>query len=417
MNETQSLDSRARQLALAPADQRPSLATALQANLRPMGVYPASIRSWYQALGRGELAPMTVPAFNVRGLTYALGRAIWRAALDRKAGPFMFELAPSEAVAGKQTFEEFAALTLAAAAREGYRGPVFLQGDHFGVETPQGLTDILDLAQRVMKAGFYQVDIDASHLFDPKRADLAGYHLPNARAVARIVADLRGRQPQGHRLALGGEVGEIGGRNTSGADLLAFYQEFSRCLPPGVAGLDKISAQTGTLHGGNVQPDGTVGHMPLDFNLASALSRQARALGLAGLVQHGASTLSLPDLSRLPDTGVVEVHLATQIQNIVFDHPAFPSDLLHQMRDRLVLSAHGAEGEQVAEENQQSEAQRFYRARWTAWGAFRSELLELPETALRPITQSLSAWVADIFHALRVEGCAERVNDYAGEAP
>ena len=328
MIEAHPIDLRARQLASAPADQRLSLASSLQADLRSMGVYPASIRSLYQALGRGELDPMTVPAFNVRGLTYELARAIWRTALDMQAGPFMFELAPAEASSGGQTFEEYAALTLAAAAREGYRGPVFLQGDHFEVESPQELTGILGLSHRVLKAGFYQLDIDASHLFDPQSGDLPGFHMPNARAAARIVADLRASQPPGIRLTLGGEVGEIGGRNTSLADLVAFHQDFLGYLPADVAGLDKISAQTGTRHGGMVEPDGRVGRMPLDFELVSDLSRQARALGMAGLVQHGASTLSLPDLARLPDIGVLEVHLATQIQNIVFDHPAFPRVLL-----------------------------------------------------------------------------------------
>jgi hypothetical protein len=414
MNGDHPLDLRAKQLAMAPVGQRLALAAALQADLRTFGVYPASLRSWYRAVGRGELAPVTVPAFTVRGLTYVLGRAMWRAALARRAGPFMFELAPSEASTGGQLFEEYAALALAAAAREGYRGPVFLQGDHFGIEAPQEFDGVLALARRVTSAGFYQLDIDASHLFDLKSSDLAGFHAPNARATARMAAELRGSQP-GSRLVLGGAVAEIGGRNTTVADLLAFYQELLRSVPAGLAPLDKVSAQTGTMHGGLIQADGTLGRMPVDIDLATDLGRQARALGLNGLVQHGASTLSLADLARLPEANVVEVHLATQVQNIVFDHPAFPADLLERMRERLLLSDRGAEGEHAAETDSSSEAQRFYRARWTAWGLFRTELLALPEAALGPITECLSAWVADIFQALRAEGLADRVRTYAAE--
>jgi phosphoenolpyruvate-protein kinase (PTS system EI component) len=169
------------------------------------------------------------------------------------------------------------------------------------------------------------------------------------------------------------------------------------------------------MHGGLIQADGTMGRMPVDLDLAADLGRQARALGLTGLVQHGASTLSLADLARLPAANVVEVHLATKVQNIVFDHPAFPADLLERMRERLLLSARGAEGEQVVEIDSSSEAQRFYRARWTAWGLFRTELLALPEAALSPITESFSAWVADIFQVLRAEGLADRVRAYAAE--
>ena len=415
MNERQELDLRARQIALAPLDERYSLATSLRADLRAMGVYPASIRSLYQALGRGELPAMTVPAFNVRGLTYELGRAFWRTALELQAGPFLFELAPSEASTGHQTFEEYAALALAAAAREGYRGPVFLQGDHFGIDSPAEQADVLALAQRAIKAGFYQLDIDASYLADPQSNDLAGRHLPNARATASMITDLRGLEPQGAWLTLGGEVGEIGGPDTSVPELLAFCRDVSRHLPAGVDGLDKVSAQTGTRHGGIVQPDGAPGCMEMDIDLAADLSRQARALGLAGLVQHGASTLSLDDLARLPAAGVVEVHLATQIQNIAFDHPAFPPALLNQMRERLVTSAREAEGDRTIGREPMSEAQRFYHSRWTAWGLFRAELLDLSEGILQPITQSLGAWVGAIFRALRVDGCAERVRAYAGE--
>jgi fructose/tagatose bisphosphate aldolase len=415
MKPGHTLDIQARQLALAPTHQRFELASALHAQAVSLGVYPASIRPVYQAMGRGELEPITVPAFNVRGLTYSLGRAIWRTAIDLHAGPFMFELAPSEASACNQTFEECVALVLAAAAREGYRGPVFLQGDHFGIESPEALISVLDLARRVIQAGFYQIDIDASHLFDPLCEDLAGFHRPNAQATAHLIAELRS-SPHGARLTLGGEVGEIGGRNTSVSDLQAYHQELSQYLPAGVAALDKISAQTGTTHGGIINPDGTVDRMPLDLDLAAALSRQARVLGWAGLVQHGASTLSLPDLAQLPGAGVVEVHLATQIQNIVFDHPAFPPALLDQMRAKLVLSDRGAEGEQVQEESELSYAQRFYRARWAAWGIFKTELLDLPEETMQPIAQTLGAWVADIFQALQVAGRADLLSGITGEA-
>ena len=167
-------------------------------------MYSASIWPVYQALGRGQIEPITVPAFNVRGLVYSLGRIIWRTAIDLHAGPFMFELAPSEAAACDQTFEEYAALVLASAAREGYRGPVFLQGDHFSVESPDALPGVLELARQVIQSGFYQIDIDASHLFDPSCDDLSGFHRPNAQATAHLITELRASYPD-FSLTLGGD--------------------------------------------------------------------------------------------------------------------------------------------------------------------------------------------------------------------
>jgi hypothetical protein len=143
--------------------------------------------------------------------------------------------------------------------------------------------------------------------------------------------------------------------------------------------------------------------MQVDFELISKLSTQARDFGWSGLVQHGASTLRNEDLALLPDAGVIEVHLATQIQNILFDHPAFPQDLRNQMIAELTATTHGAEGDILDDSAQLSEAQRFYQARWAAWGIYKTELWQFPAQVLDPICNSLADWVADIFKVLKVE--------------
>ena len=110
-----------------------------------------------------------MPAFNLRGLTYDLARAIWQAALGLDAGPIIFELAPSEAETGRQPFDEFVALALAAALREGYRGPAFFQGDHFRIATadPAGSPGFLDRCREALAAGMRQIDLDAGSLTGP----------------------------------------------------------------------------------------------------------------------------------------------------------------------------------------------------------------------------------------------------------
>ncbi|NPV56932.1 MAG: aldolase [Anaerolineae bacterium] len=412
MNDaSHTLDSHARTVALAPAPQRAKAAASLQHAAGELGVYPASIAPVYRALADGTLPPMTVPAFNIRGMTYELARAIWRTSMALKAGPLLFELAPSESIVGDQLFEEYTALILAAAVREGYRGPVFLQGDHFSIDSMEAIAPTLELAKRVVRCGFYQIDIDASHLFDPGGANLAEFHQPNAQATAQVISQLRQFKPAGEFLTLGGEVGEIGGRNTTTSDLEAFYDAVISLLPPATRGLDKISAQTGTTHGGIVLTDGTTGQMPVNFDLAAALAGQARALGISGLVQHGASTMSLVDLAKLPASGVVEVHLATQIQNIVFDHESFPAALLEKMKAHQTVGG-SAEGDQDENTERLSELQRFYKARWAAWGPFKRELLDLPTESLETICDSLGAWVADVFRALRIAGNAGVLERY-----
>lgn len=356
---------------------------------------------------------MTIPAFNLRGNTYQVARRVWRVAQDLEVGAFIFELAPSEAVVSEQTFAEYAALVLAAAAREGYRGPVFLQGDHFDIPASGDLTSTKALCQQAIQAGMYQIDVDGCHLFSADQTSLAAFHQPNAAATAKVIQFIRNLQPSGTEIVIGGEVGVIGGDNTTPDDLRAFLTAVQAALLPDIPGLDKISAQTGTKHGGIVNPDGSVGRMQLDIELANQLSLIARTeFGLAGLVQHGASTLQIDELAQLRANGVIEVHLATGIQNIIFDHPAFPAELSARIKDELIQPASGPEGDVPESDEAFSPAQQFYNARWAAWGPFKRELWTLPETAWAEICVELDEWFGQIFQALGVAGQWKNLADY-----
>ena len=91
--------------------------------------------------------------------------------------------------------------------------------------------------------------------------------------------------------------------------------------------------QTGTAHGGFVGPDGKVrSDVKIDLETLEELSRVAREeYGLAGAVQHGASTLPPEAFDAFPQVGACEIHLATNFQNMVYDHPAFPAALKDEM--------------------------------------------------------------------------------------
>ena len=76
----------------------------------------------------------TVPAMNMRFSTYEAGRAAFRAAQRTQTGAFIFEIARSEMGYTFQEPAEFSAVLIAGAIKEGYRGPIFIQGDHFQVD-------------------------------------------------------------------------------------------------------------------------------------------------------------------------------------------------------------------------------------------------------------------------------------------
>jgi fructose-bisphosphate aldolase class II len=96
-----------------------------------VGVRAASIHDLYMARGAGKCGGFTVPAMNIRGRAYDTMRAVYRVALRRNAGAFIFEIARSEIAYTDQRPAEYTAVAIAAALREGFRGPVFVQGVHF----------------------------------------------------------------------------------------------------------------------------------------------------------------------------------------------------------------------------------------------------------------------------------------------
>jgi hypothetical protein len=138
-----------------------------------VGAPAASIQDLYMARGRGEWNGFTVPAINVRGMAYDTARSIFRTAIAMKAGAFILEIARSEIAYTDQRPAEYVAVILAAALREGFRGPVFLQGDHFQVSAKKYAVDpgpeveaVKSLAREAIAAGFYNIDIDTSTLVD-----------------------------------------------------------------------------------------------------------------------------------------------------------------------------------------------------------------------------------------------------------
>ena len=88
-----------------------------------LGIYPASINGLYMARGRGEVpVNFTVPAINLRAMAYDSARAVFRAALPRKVGALIFEIARSEVGYTSQRPAEYLSVVMAAAIKEGHRG-------------------------------------------------------------------------------------------------------------------------------------------------------------------------------------------------------------------------------------------------------------------------------------------------------
>lgn len=378
------------------------------------GVFPASIQGLYEAAGKGLYSGISVPAINIRGITYHVARAVFRAALKDKVGAFIFEIARSEIGYTKQSPGEYATCVLAAAVREGFKGPVFLQGDHFqvnqkkyGPEPEKELGAIKELILESVKAGFLNIDIDASTIVDLEVDTLEKQQEKNSLVTAEMTEFVRSIEPSGITISVGGEIGEVGKRNSTVEDLKAFMTGYKRLLDPRIKGLSKVSVQTGSTHGGVVLPDGSIANVQLDFKTLEELSKVARdEYGMSGAVQHGASTLPEEAFSLFPQVGAAEVHLATGFQNIIYDSPYFPKELLDEIYKHLLDNY-------VGEKKQGDTEQQFlYKTRKKAFGDFKKEIWSLSDENLQKIGEELEHRFSLLFHELNVIKTVELVSQF-----
>ena len=381
-----------------------------------VGVRPASIQDLYRARGRGECGGFTVPAINVRMLAYDTARAVFRAAIKADGGAILLEIARSEIAYTEQRPAEYVAVMIGAALREGYRLPVFIQGDHCQISAKKYQTDpegevgeVKKLIAEEVGAGFFNIDVDSSTLVDLSQPTLDLQQRDNYLRAAEITGFIRGLEPTGVTVSVGAEIGEVGHKNSTVEELHAFMRGYNRTLAglgTSLIGISKISVQTGTSHGGVVLPDGSMADVKLDLAALDALSKAARPYGMAGAVQHGASTLPQGAFGSFPRIETAEIHLATNFQSMVFDHPALPGEL--RQRAYAWLDQHA-----TAEKKPDDTPEQFYyRARKRAIGPFKKECWSLPESVRSAIAADLEKMFSFLFGQLGVPGTAEVVRTH-----
>ena len=371
-----------------------------------LGILPASIQDLYSAMGRGAVKGFTVPAINLRMLTYDSARAVFRAAHALDCGAFVFEIARSEMGYTDQRPAEYASAVLAAAIKEGHRGPVFIQGDHFQVNAKKFAADpeperkaIEALIDDAIPAGFFNIDIDTSTLVDMSQATETEQQRRNAENAAHFTRHIRARQPRGVTISIGGEIGEVGKEVSTPEEFRAFMDGYQKALPAGTTGVSKISINTGTTHGGTVLPDGTVAKVSINFGAIREISRIGRTeYGISGAVQHGASTTPPDDFHLFPENGASEVHLATEFQNMTYESPVFPKALKDEMY--AWLKANAADERKPKDTDEQF----FYRSRKKAIGPFKKAQWDLPQAARDTIGAALQAKFEFLFKKLAAAG-------------
>jgi fructose/tagatose bisphosphate aldolase len=378
-----------------------------------LGIYPSSIHELYIARGRGQIpATFSVPAINLRGLSYYAARAVFRAAQRLDAGAFIFEIARSEIGYTDQRPAEYATNILAAAIAEGYTGPIFIQGDHFQISAkryqsgPEAeISAVKALTEEALKAGFYNIDVDTSTLVDLDKPTIPAQQHLNSHLSAMLTSYIRSLEPEGVTVSVGGEIGEVGGQNSTEPELRAYMDQFESELAnqsPGAAGLSKISIQTGTSHGGVVLPDGSIAQVSVDFDTLLHLSQVARKdYGMAGAVQHGASTLPEDAFGKFADSEACEVHLATNFQTMMYER--LPDALREEIYAYLDQHHNGERKASWTDE------QFYYKTQKRAIGPFKAAVWGMGSDKIGEVSQAWEDKFYKLFQLLRIENTRKYV--------
>lgn len=367
------------------------------------GIKLSSIHNLYMNFGKGKVSGFTVPAINIRTLTYDTARVIFQIIKEKNIGPVIFEIAKSEIKYTKQLPSEFSFCIIAAALKEKYSGPIYIQGDHYQfsakkfTENPKKeIEKIKHLIKESVESGFYNIDIDASTLVDLNKPTLNEQQKNNYQMTALMTEYIRSIQPKNIIISIGGEIGHIGGKNSTIEEFKAFMENYLKIIKrKKIVGISKVSVQTGTSHGGIPLPDGKIAKVNLDFNILKTISEFARnKYHIGGSVQHGASTLPNQLFDRFVKNKTLEIHLATGFQNLVYDN--LPKGIKRKIYQWLKVNC--------ADEKKEGQTidQFLYKTRKKALGPFKKELWSMTDIEKKPILFSLKKQFEFLFKKLNI---------------
>lgn len=370
------------------------------------GINSSSLLPLYSAFGQGSVEGFTVPALNIRTLTYDVARLIFRLIKRYEIGVVIFELSRTEIEYTHQRPAEYAAALFAAAIKEHYKGPIFIQGDHYQfnqkhfIENKNAEIDRLKaLIKESLEAAYVNIDIDASTLVDLSKTSLMDQQKDNSEMTALLTTYIRSLE-QDTALSIGGEIGHIGDRNSTAEDFEAFMSGYLPLIQG--EGISKVSVQTGTSHGGTPLSDGSLKEVALDFSVLKTISTLAREkYHLGGAVQHGASTLPLSSFDHFVENKTLEIHLATGLQNIIFDQ------MSEDVRNEMYVWVK----ENLSQERQPdwNDYQFLYKTRKKALGPFKEVLWSMSDNEKTPIITSLEKQFTLIFDKLKLFNTRKKV--------
>jgi fructose/tagatose bisphosphate aldolase len=381
---------------------------------KSLGIIPCSTNNLYKnGFAKEKIKEITVPAINIRTMTYDIAQLIFKEIIDKKIGILIFEIARSEINYTKQSPSEYASCILAAAIKTGYKGPIFLQGDHYQFNKKSfeenklnEIQNLKNLIKESINSFFYNIDIDASTLVDYDKKNIKDQQKENYKQTAELTKYIRTIQPKNITVSIGGEIGHIGEKNSTVEEFNTFMNDYNKEFENGkTEGISKISIQTGSTHGGAIGQDGKIIDVDIDFEIISSIGSVAKKkYNLGGVVQHAASTLPDELFNYFPKHKTLEIHLASEFQNIIFE--CLSEDLKRKINDWILKNCKNEWKKEWSQE------QFIYKLRKKAFGYFKKELWSLKKEEKEKILIVLNNKFNFLFKQLNIVDTKSKVEKY-----
>ena len=311
-----------------------------------------------------------------------MARTVFETAAAADVGAVILELARSEQTYTFQRPTDYATAVLAGAIAAGWQGPVFLQGDHYQFNAkkyaadPEAMTEEIRRACRLaIDAGYRNIDIDSSTLVDLSKPTLDEQQRENYARAAELTALIRSLETDGVTISVGGEIGEVGKKNSTEAELRAYLDGLSARARRAGAGRDR--------HQQGQRPDRHVARrraaagrrrsaeVKLDFEVHRRLGEVARELRPGGHRPARRVDAAGRAVPPLPGGRDGRDPPRDRLPEPLYEHPAFPAEMHEE------IEAWCFENALDERKPDQTDEQFVYTTRKKAIGPFKRELWDL----------------------------------------
>lgn len=284
-----------------------------------LNIFSSSTHGLQNILNPPARKKMKTPVLQTPHLSYDIARAVFQAIQKHHMGPVIFELGESSMESENQSPGEFSATIFAAAIREEYQGPIFIQAHHIQVNTEsfqrapdKEIQKLKNLIIESIATGIYNLWINGFSISHSPQTRQVKTQNPSSQLLAVATDIIRLHEPKNLDISIGGGVKVSGDSKTFEKDIISFLDEYRENLQKigeNINGISKISFQP-------------FEEIPTEIHLMLM-----NHYGLNGRVPLNSSNFSKEVLEDFSGIGGMEFPLNMPFHSLFIDHADLPENI------------------------------------------------------------------------------------------